>query len=98
MCMEYHLTLASRLNCEVGHVGHQADGSPVEKLDNRLHHEGQYLQRTFETKREHLLFIQFPFLFKLKEHGASLEPFPDHSDILHFEVSVTNELFESLQI
>ncbi len=119
MCMEYCLTPASSLNCEVVHIGHQADASAVEKLDNRLHHEGQYSWRTFETKREHLPFIQFPLPFKSKEsldlgihgdmeegifkiqprtHGASLEPFPDHSDILDLEVYVTNELVESLQI
>ena len=117
--MEYYLTPASGLNCEVVHVGRQGDASAVEKLDNRLHHEGQYLWRTFETKREHLPFKQFPLPFKSKEyldlgilgdieegffpfqpctHGAMLEPFPDSSDVLHFEVNVTNELVEFLQI
>ena len=67
------------------------------------------------TKREHLLFIEFSFPFKLKEfldtgihgdmeegileiqprkHAVFLEPFPDSSDVLHFEVNVTNELVE----
>ena len=105
--------------CEVVHIGHQAYASAVEKTFNWLHHEDQYLWRTFETKREHLPFIQFPFPFKSKEfldlgihgdmeegifkilactHGTMLEPFPDSSDILHFEVNVTNELVEFLQI
>merc|ERR1711867_352711 len=65
--MEYRLTPASSLNCEVILVGRQADASAMEKPDNRLHHEGQYLWRTFETKREHLPFIQFPLPFKSKE-------------------------------
>merc|ERR1712101_54596 len=117
--MEYHLTPAYSLDCGVVHIGRQADASAVEKPDNRLHHEGQYSWRTFETKREHLPFIQFPLPSKSKEfldlgihgdmeegifkiqprtHGALLEPFPDRSDFLHFEVYVTNKLVESLQI
>ena len=65
--MEYRLTPPSSLVCEVIHIGRQADASATVKPDNRLHHEGQYLWRTFETKREHLPFIQFPLLFKSKE-------------------------------
>ena len=33
-----------------------------------------------------------------RTHGAILEPFPESSDILHFEVNVMNELVEFLQI
>ena len=119
MDMKDHLTPALCLICKIIHEGCQTDASATEKLDNSLHHEGQYSRRTFETKREHLPFIQFPFPFKSKEfldlgthgdmeegifqiqprtHGASLEPFPDRSDILHFEVYMTNKLVEYLQI
>ena len=61
------LTPAPCLICKIVHEGCQADASAAEKLDNRLHHEGQYSWRTFETKREHLPFIQFPLPFKSKE-------------------------------
>ena len=57
MDLKDHLTPAFHLVCEVVHIGCQADASAAEKLDNRLHYEGQYLWRTFETKREHLPFI-----------------------------------------
>ena len=116
--LENCLTPASCLVCEVVHIGRQADASATEKLDNGLHHEGQYSWRTFKTKWEHLPFIQFPFPFKSKEfldtgihgdmeegileiqprtHGVFLEPFPDSSDVLHFEVNVMNKLIEFLQ-
>ena len=39
-------------------------------------------------------------IFKIQHHThfVMLEPFPDSSDTLHFEVNVTNELVEFLQI
>ena len=38
------------------------------------------------------------FEIQPRTHGAMLEPFPNSSDIFHFEVNVTNELIEFLQI
>ena len=43
MDLKDNLTPASSLDCEVVHIGHQADASAAEKNDNWLHHEGQYL-------------------------------------------------------
>ena len=67
MDLEYCLTPASHLVCEVIHIGHQADASAAEKLNNWLHHKGQYLGRTFKTKWKHLPLLQFPFPFTWKE-------------------------------
>ena len=75
--MEYRLTLASSLVCEIVLIGRQADASAADKPDNWLHHEGQYLWRTFETKREDLLFMKLSPPFKLKE----LLDFGSHGDM-----------------
>ena len=62
--MEYCLTPAPSLNCEVVHVGRQADASAMEKLDNCSPHKGHYLWETFETEGWDLPFVLFPLLFK----------------------------------
>ena len=50
MDMKDHHTSAFCFICEVVHKGLKANASATEKLNDWIHHQGQYYRGTFETK------------------------------------------------